>query len=361
MKTTTLPTLGAGFLLLGAAIAIAAWPDDAAAPVVARSQATAVEVVAVAPGDATRRVVLTGVVRPADRAELSFAVPGRLERRPVEVGDRVTAGRVLASLDRRQAELASRAAASALEETEARLAQAGNDLARVRRLAAVDAATAEEVERVETAYRVLAAGRQAAAAGLDEARRQLAETELVAPFAGVVTAVGLEPGEWAAPGAAVVEVAGGDNLEVEVAAPETVLAALELGAAVTVHLPLAGVAVGGRIASFAAAARAGDGLFPLVVELDPAPGVVAGAAAEAVLDRSAAGGLAVPVEAVLNPGSSRPSVFAVRDGVAHRVDVRLGDLAGDRVMVAADLAVGDEVVVSGHTQLADLDRVEVRR
>ncbi len=320
-----------------------------------------VRAAAVERSDSSREVRLPGVTRAARRATLAFTVPARVAVRPVEVGDRVTAGQLLARQDSDEYRLAERSSTAALAELEVRLAQAERDQARVVQLAAARAATTEELERARAATEAIRAAYDAASARLDDTHRRVQETTLTAPFAGTVTAVHLEPGEWAAAGAAVIDLTGAGAVEVRVDAPESIRAAIELGSRIEIELPMIGRVVAGRVAAVANAAGGAGGLFPVVIELEADPGVVAGLAAEVVLALKERSELTVPLGAVLDSGSSRPSVFRITDGRASRVPIEPGRLLGDRLTLrSADLLEGDLVVVVGQTALVDGDPVEVR-
>jgi len=347
-----------GALVLGAAVVLAAWPTREPAPVPAARQ-SAVGVAPVTALDGVREIRLPGVTRAVNRATLAFSLLGRITRRPVEVGHRVAAGALLAVLDGREYRLAKAAAQAEVMRLNARLAQAERERERVERLVAVRAATTEELEQVAVVADALRAACDAAAARLDDARRRVGETELRAPFAATVTAVRLQVGEWAAPGAPVLELAGVGAVEIEVAIPEGLRAGLAPGQPASIELPFLGRTVSGRLTSLSGAASEAGGLFTAEVRLDPAADVVPGLAAEVVLAASGKPRLAVPLAAVLDPGATRPAVFRVVGGVAERVPVELGEVVGDLVTVTGDLAPGDRIVVSGHTSLIDGDRVEV--
>jgi len=68
-------------------------------------------------------VSASGSVEPQNRVSLAFEVPGRVVEVPVEVGDRVEAGDVLARLDTGQLELQVQQARAALALSQAQLAQ----------------------------------------------------------------------------------------------------------------------------------------------------------------------------------------------------------------------------------------------
>ncbi|MBN1237411.1 MAG: efflux RND transporter periplasmic adaptor subunit, partial [Gammaproteobacteria bacterium] len=68
--------------------------------------------------------------------------------------------------------------------------------------------------------------------------------------------------------------------------------------------------------------------------------------------------LLVPTQAVIAE-DSRTSVFVIRDGVAERRDVRVGYRDNGRVEIAAGLADGDIVVVTGQAALRNDSQVQV--
>jgi len=360
MTREQLLTTITGFTILTAVVAITAWPESTATDTEGRRLHRSVQVAQVTLGTGTETLRLPGVTRSARRARLSFSLPARLAVRPVEIGDRVAAGQVVARLDDREFVLAARAAEAAAVELEVRLAQAERDLDRVQRLVDARAATTEELERSAAATAALSAARDAAEARLAETRRLVEESALRAPFAGTVTAVAIEPGEWVGPGATVVEIAGDGAVEVLVEAPESVYRRLSVGDRVQVELPFVGSVGAGTIAQVAAAAGPGR-LFPVEVILEPAPRLAAGLTAEVVLELVTEPETTIPLRAVVNPGSTQPVVYRIADNLAERVPVELGRVRGDRVAVVAALGADDLVAVTGHTALRDGDAVEVSR
>ena len=221
---------------LSTALAFGFWPDTDQ-PTKPTIQKAVVQVAEVAAESTHRQVRFSGITRSARHAVLSFTVPARMAVRTVEVGDRVAAGDVLAMLDVREFDIAVASRKARVAELKARLAQAERDWRRLDRLSGSGAAATKDTERAATAVEALQAALLAAESRLAEARRVRSEAELKAPFKGTITAVRLEPGEWADPGLPVVALSGDSEFELEVDAPETVIGRLKTGDAVTVVLP----------------------------------------------------------------------------------------------------------------------------
>lgn len=351
---------------LGGITAYCATPTSTASPKAAPSLVEQdLDVVRVAPVEASKvgkEGRFSGVTRAVERAELALTISGRLEARPVELGDRVREGELLARLDPKPLRHRVQSAEAALAQAEARWVQSRRTQRRVRSLA--DAAALSEAERDEadSQVEVLQASRAAAAVELQEARRLLSEASLRAPFDAIVSAVLVEPGEYVVAGSPVVVLSGLNGLEVEVEVPETLVASLAPGQAVQVVVPgLHGRSVQGWMTAVGHAAPARGRLFPVVVALMPTEGMVPGMAAELVLDVAHHESLSVPVEAVINPGGMHPSVHRVDDGVVREVGIRVLGVSEGRALVSGALSPGDMVVVLGQSGLTEGEKVEVIR
>lgn len=112
-----------------------------------------------------RELRFSGTTRAVQRARLAFSLGGRVMARPVEIGDRVASGQLLAGLDDLEVENAAASARAAVTELAARRAQSERDRDRAEQLAAAKAATVEELEKTAAAVDAIRAAEQAAIAG----------------------------------------------------------------------------------------------------------------------------------------------------------------------------------------------------
>lgn len=352
-------------LTLGAVIYLTA--DAEQEPTTAlRTSLKRVKVTAVEHITEAQELRFSGVTRAARRARLAFSVGGRLLTRPVEVGDQVSRGQIIAQINTQELENSLATARATVAELAARRSQTERDLERTEQLVAAKAATAEELERVQAGRDALRATEEAARARLKEGERLLSEGTLRAPFAGTVTEVFYEPGEVATPGMPVAMLSGSGEVELEVEVPEMVIPRIQQGDTVHLELPVLGdTTLVGEVKSVGRTAAGPGRLFPVVVTVPPNPQLIAGASAELVLLLENDNALSLPVEAVINPGGQQPAVFKVveSDGAAHahKVAVEVGTLLGHRVTVVGDLAAGDLVVVGGQRGLLAGEAVEIDR
>jgi len=339
-------------------------PSSAPAPSPAAERGPRiVEVAEAAAPAAVGELRFSGVVRAQRRADVAFTVPGRIGARPVDIGARVRKGQVVARLDAGQYRNGARRARASRESARARLDKARRDLSRVEALLAERAAGLEEVEAIRTQVEAAEASFAATEAQVAEAARQQTEAVLVAPFAGVVTRVLAEPGEYASPGRPVLSISATSSLEVEVDVPESLRPRVAKAGRVVVELPLLDRAgIEATVHSIGEAAGAGR-LFPVVVSLpEGLDGISPGVTADVVIAGTrASAGVAVPLEALVNPTGGTSYVYKLSARRAERVDVSVVRLSGRLVAVEGALAPGDTVITRGQENLVDGEIVGVRR
>ncbi len=277
-----------------------------------------------------------GRLEAADEASLGFASGGVVATIAVDLGDDVRAGQVLARLD---AAALDAQVARAREQVE----KAGRDLARARELVDRQLVAREAVDNAATQ-------REVAEADLRAADFQRRYGEIVAAADGRVLARLAEPGEVVAAGQPVLRVSGEGQawrLRVEVADRDAL--AIAPGAAAEVTLDaLPGRVFAARVERIGAAASAASGAIAVELRLAPvgdAP-LRSGLVARARIEVAAAGGLGVPVEALLAAEAGRAEVFVLEDGRARRRALAIGEVRDGHVEVLDGLA-GDEAVVVG--------------
>ena len=148
-----------------------------------------------------------GTVEPRFKTDLSFRVLGRLIARPVNVGDLVEQGQVVAAIDPTALELAVRSAKAELSRSQAQLANASATEERQRTLIVTDTTSKQSLDNAVQARAGAEASVARAQANLTKALEQLSHAQLKSDFAGVVTAVTADVGQVLSPGQSVVTVA----------------------------------------------------------------------------------------------------------------------------------------------------------
>ncbi|MCZ8115896.1 efflux RND transporter periplasmic adaptor subunit [Silanimonas sp.] len=338
----------------------------------------------------------SGFVTARRIATVSSKVTGRVAEVLIEEGMKVEEGQLLARLDATDAsaqlELASAQQASSesqLAEARTQLTLAETTLKRQQELigrqlvaqSAFDQAKADRDARaarlasLEKAVEVARDQRALTAIGVDN-------TQIRAPFAGVIVAKAAQPGEMISP----VSAGGGftrtgigtlvdmDSLEVNVDVNEAYIGRVQPKMVVNAVLNaypdwtipgsvIAIVPTADRTKATVKVRIALDSKDPRIV---PDMGVRVSFLAPVDADAPKPTGAFVPEAAIVQPAPAaegeepgRPAVFVVEDGVAKRIEVTLGEEANAERHVTAGLNGGEAVIVAPPKGLADGARVVV--
>lgn len=329
--------------------------DAAALPL---TPAVAVRAAEVSLAQAEEPLRFAGLVRPRQRAVLTFQVGGVLRERPLEIGQQVKAGQLLARLYNPELEPARDAARARLQELQAQAEQARRDVDRAEQLYQRGVMSAQEREQQAARRDALLASVNSARAALRQSEQLQGEMRLLAPFDASIEALLVEPGEYVAPGQPVLRLSASVGHEVEVRVPAALLHGIELGQSLPVWASVREGQWLGRVSEIGQSASQGSVLYPLVLSLDE-PGLQAGDAVEVGLARQQPGQLSVPLAAIMRSAEGL-SVFRIEGERVSRVAVEVRGMQGERALLeTGSLQPGEQVVYAGLTRLADQDRVEL--
>lgn len=303
-----------------------------------------------------------GEVRPRFETDLAFRVGGRITARRAEVGSRVVAGQLIATLDPQDYALAASAANSQrmAADAEARLAQ--QDLARFTQLREQNFISQAELDRRTSTTKTTLARAQQLRAEATRQANQRAYTRLSAPYAGIITRINAEPGEVVAAGQAVAQLARTGELDAVINVPENELAKLKIGQALAIRLwSSPGKTYAGTLRELSPVADPATRTYVARVAFThPDPEVKLGMTATVSRNTTASASLSVAQTALFRV-DGQPQVWVVNPAtkkVAPRT-VRLGGLVGERATVTAGLASGEWVVTAGVHKLAPGQEVKL--
>ena len=295
-------------------------------------------------------VSLTGHVRAKNQVGLAFRLDGRMIERPVNVGDVLTAGQVVAKLDPQIQQNALRSAQGARSSLQAQLIDARLTFGRQQALVKEEATPRARFEEAQQKLESIQAQVDAAQAQVRIAEEQLSYTVLFADAPGAVTAVGAEPGEVVRAGQIVVQLArqGGRDAVFDVpeqlnrTGPRDPLVEIALTNDPTVRAT-------GRVREVAPQADATTRTFQVKVGIiDPPQGMELGSTVIGRIKLSAPLGVEIPASA-LTQANGRPAVWVVDP---HSQTVTLRSVEVFRydpltVVISQGLETGEVVVTAG--------------
>jgi membrane fusion protein (multidrug efflux system) len=321
--------------------------DRPAAPTAKPAPAAPVEVHVVQPhrGEITRNINLPATIAPYQEALLFAKVPGYLKKIPVDKGDSVKQGDLLAELE--------------VPELIADLAKfkADLDLAEIENRRAIDAQKRAPdlvpAQTLDTARGKLAVAK----ANLERAETLISFSKITAPFPGVITWRGVDPGAFipAAQGSGVVRLTDFSKVRVQIAVPEPETPLIKTNLPIKLKVAeLPTREYSGAITRISYSLDPATRTMLAEVELpndksELRPGMFAAVSIGVEKKNDAQ---LLPIAAVLQEKSG-PSVFKENNGAAKKTPVKLGFTDANSAEILDGLSANDRVIVLGKLTLTD--------
>ncbi|HLJ14885.1 MAG TPA: efflux RND transporter periplasmic adaptor subunit [Bryobacteraceae bacterium] len=344
-------------------------------------------------------IVLTAEFEPFQEIDVMAKVSGYVKSILVDIGDRVHAGQLLATLEvpEMQDDLAKAAAAVQQAESEVttasdevRRAKSAHDIAHLSYTRILDVSKREaglvpqqEVDEIHSrdlvAEAQISVAQSSLRAAQDRTRVAQAEearlktlykyTSITAPFDGVVTKRYANTGSMIQAGTAsqtqampLVRLSQNNLLRLVLPVPESSVPLIHVGETVEVSVPSLGKTFPGRVARFADKVQESTRTMETQVDVpNPSLLLVPGLYAEVDLRTSHHDNtVSVPLDAVEGTGSSA-HVYAVQPpGVIHIVPVSVGLETAQRAEILSGLQEGDTVIVGRLAGLTEGQRVQTK-
>ena len=309
---------------------------------------------------------ISGTLTPLSRVAVKPKLPGTIERMMVDIGDAVTMGQTIATIDRREIDAQADAAVAsvavgkaALENAEAALANALLERDRATNLFDRGALPRQRLDGAQTAHRSAAAQRDLAAANLAQAEAALRRARevqknatITSPVTGYVVERNYDAG--AIPGdLPVVIVADMRQMKLEAGVSELEAGRLRVGLKAHVSVQAKpGEAFEGQLAAIAPEVDARNRHFKIDVRVPNANrALLSGMYATArIVEATATDVVIVPKDAVMTRDGERV-VQKVTGDTLSTVVVTEGLSDGTHVQILTGVVAGDALMADARRQI----------
>ncbi len=315
-----------------------------------RSKALNVNAIIVKPQTVSDEISINGSILPDEEVDLSFETSGKIVEINFTEGTFVKKGQLLAKVNDRPLQ-------AQLQKLTSQVKLAEDRVYRQSLLLEKDAVSQEAYEQVKTDLAKLEAD-------IELVKANIEQTELRAPFDGVIGLRGVSVGSYASPSVVVAKLTKISPVKVEFAVPERYTDDVKVGANVLFSLT-------GEVNQFRAKVYAKESKIDPVTHTltvralyDNAKGAaLAGRYATVKLEKQKIeDAITVPSDAIV-PEMGVDKLFLYKNGKAQPTDVIAGLRTEKDVQIVRGLNIGDTVIVSGTLQLRTglpvvLDNVE---
>ena len=330
----------------------------------------------------------TGTVRARTAAVLSSRVMAYVQQVAVQVGDRVREGQLLVTLDSEDLQANLRRAEAGEAEVRDAIPEADNGVAAAKANLDLAQSTYRRMEELMTKKSIsnqefdeASARLKSAQAGYDMARAKRSQLDsklaqvqqevraakimrdyarISAPFAGVITAKSVDPGNLAAPGAPLLTIEREGDYRLEAPVDESKLPFVKTGQMVDVALEALDRHLSARVSEIVPAVDASSRAYTVKIGLPALANLRSGMFGRAYFPIGMRKVVTIPAPALAEHGQLQ-SVFVAENGCARNRLVTTGKRVSGAVEVLSGLNEGENVISPVPAGLTDGAAVEVRQ
>lgn len=301
------------------------------------------------------RRAFPGKAQPVEQANVSFGVDGTLKKLPINVGDEVTKGTLLAQLNQRDF-------ISRLNAAKAELVRNQRNLKRAEELLQKDFISRAEYDRIFAAVEM-------SQSRVEVAQKAVEDSTIEAPFDGVITEKFVENYEAVRSKQVIARILDISDIEMVIQIPEFLINRIRYVKTVAVIFDtFPDVPFEARIKEIGREASTNTRTFPVTLimpqnkEYKILPGMAGMARAKDVADGAQKQQILIPVGALFAAKSTRSDhVWRVEQGMVYKTKVELGSITSQGAYIKSGLKAGDVVVVAGVHSLQEGQKVKMMK
>jgi len=310
-------------------------------PTVARAQVLTIQAEIIKLQSLTDKVISTGSTIPDEEVDLSFESSGKIIAIYFKEGTHVKEGDLLAKINDKPLQ-------AQLKKLEAEVPLATDRVYRQRTLLEKDAVSQEAFEQVTTEYEKLMAD-------IELVKANIAQTELRAPFDGIIGLRAVSEGAYATPSTQIVKLTKISPIKIEFSIPENYATDVSDGTSIVFRMEGAdGMMYDYRASVYAVESKVDVETRTLRVRAtypNTNEAIQPGRYLSVeVTKREIKNALAVPSEAII-PEMGKSIIYLYKGGEAYPQEIITGLRTESRVQVLEGIQAGDTIITTGVMQL----------
>ncbi|MBK5214326.1 MAG: efflux RND transporter periplasmic adaptor subunit [Flavobacteriaceae bacterium] len=330
-----------------------------------KTPAVPVTVSSVAAENNTPFLTASGKIEAANSATLSTRMMGFVDKVHVNVGQKVTKGQLLISINNSDLSAKQAQTSAGITEAQAAFNNAEKDYQRFQNLFAEKSASQKELDDQRARYEMAKARLEGARQVKNEVQSQFAYVNLRAPFNGVVTNKFIEAGDMANPGVPLISVEGPGNFEVTASVPESEISKIKSGTKVQVIVKSSDKILPAIITEVSTSAKNTGGQYLVKVVLDKTDAsILSGMYATVqfpIEKQTDTTTVLVPLQALVKRGQLSGIYTVSQSNTAILRWLRLGRTFGDNVEVLSGLAADENYIISADGKLFNGAKITIKQ
>ena len=315
-------------------------------------------------------VTASGKIDAENSANLSTSMMGYVTKVNVKVGQKVTAGQLLVSINNADLQAKKAQVDASILQANAAFNSAKKDYERFTALFAQQSASQKELDDMTSRYEMAKAGLEGAKQMRNEILAQFSYANITAPFEGEVTNTYVKEGDMANPGMPLVSIEGAKQLQVSAMVSEGDITAIKNGMSVKVLIKSSNQELVGKVVEVSGSAKNTGGQYLVKINLiNPGTTVLSGMfvnvqfpiASQPESANIKSDKVLVP-ESVLVHQGQLTGIYTIGTGnVAILRWLRTGKTFGNQVEILSGLSNDEQYIVSADGKLYNGAKVNLQQ
>jgi RND family efflux transporter MFP subunit len=334
---------------------------------VTESPAIAVKVSGVSENDNSPFVSASGKIEAEKSADLSTRMMGYVTKVHVTVGQKVSAGQSLVSINNTDLQAKKAQVEASILQASVGYNSAKKDYGRFVNLFKQQSASQKELDDMTARYEMAKAGLEGAKQMRNEVLAQFNYSNITVPFSGVVTNTFVKEGDMANPGMALVSVEGASKLQVSAMVSENDITGIKKGMPVKVLVKSSNKNLTGKVSEVSLSAKNTGGQYLVKINLDKTDSSVLSGMfvnvqfpVENRPNVSQKNMVLVPESALVKQGQLTGIYTIGNKNVAILRWLRIGKTFGDQVEVLSGLSADEKYIISAEAKLFNGVKVSIQ-
>ncbi|WP_417214370.1 efflux RND transporter periplasmic adaptor subunit [Bizionia sp.] len=307
---------------------------------------------------------VSGKIQAANSAELSTRMMGYVNKVYVNVGDKVSKGQLLVSINNADLQAKKAQVNAGISEATAAFNNAQKDYNRFKSLLDDNSASQKEMDDVTANYEMAKARLESANQMKNEISAQFAYSNITAPFSGTVTSKNVEAGNMASPGVPLISIETPGNFEVMAMVPETEISEIKNGSSVDVLVKSINQTLKGKVIEVSTSAKNTGGQYLVKIDLEKTDAnILSGMFTTVqfpVARKAKTSMVLIPKEALITNGQLSGIYTVSQSNTAILRWLRLGRTYGDQIEVLSGLNANEAYIVSAEGKLFNGAKISVQ-
>lgn len=298
---------------------------------------------------------------------LSTRMMGYITSIPVKVGQQVSAGQQLVTINNTDIQAKGGQADAQILQAQAAYDAAKKDYERFRNLFNTQSASQKELDDMKVRFDMANASLKAAKLMKSEVNAQYRYSNITAPISGTITAKFAEQGDLASPGTPLLTIESPGILQAQVMVSENNITQIKNGMNVEVLIKSSGKEIKGTVAEISRSSANSGGQYMVNINMpvskDLLPGMFVNASfsfENIKADTGKSNNILIPKTALVQKGQLSGVYTVSAENTALLRWLRLGKETGDEVEVLSGLKAGESYVLHAEGKLFNGAKVKMK-